>query len=232
MDISDHAKMYSDRKEKDVRRGFMRGKFGRITMTAAQPRPIQLSARTGEKSESTGTVVTVQLRFDPVGNEDPPALNSLSSKLRVSTAYSMTPMETFPSGDLSRSHLGQAMYLETVPLSALCLGAAHWTRHTDSHKSMLYYTASIVVPIALPDARRAFVPTFHSCLVSRFYALDVSVSYRTPAANIVDPSVSLRLPVQMTCERKVDQGIYCPVDEEIDEIFLPRSVAPPSEYTQ
>src|SRR5699024_8625814 len=133
---------------------------------------------------------------------------------------------------VSRSHLGQAMYLETVPLPSLCLGAAHWTRHTDSRQRMLYYTASIVVPIAPPDGRKAYVPTFHSCLVSRFYALDVSVSYRTPAANIMDPSISLRLPVQMTCERKVDRGIYCPVDEEVDEIFLPRSIAPPLEYTQ
>lgn len=236
LDISDHAKVYWDHKEKDMKRGLMRGKLGRISMSASQPRPIQLSARSCEKGDSTGTVATVQLRYDPVGREEPPALMGLSSKLRVSTAYSNAPMDNFPSGSLGCSHLGQALYLETVPLPTLCVASAHWKPCTPSTPSgRTYYAASIVVPVSLPK-NKAFVPTFHSCLISRFYALDIGVSYRTPATNLVDPSISLRLPVQMTCERKIDGGVYNPLDvaigEEVDEIFFPRRVAPPSpEYT-
>ena len=54
-----------------------------------------------------------------------------------------------------------------------------------------YYLARIVVPIELPEDG-IFVPTFHSCLVSRFYSLKVSLSLGSASR-----SISVILPVHM-----------------------------------
>ncbi|KAJ5623681.1 hypothetical protein N7490_012286 [Penicillium lividum] len=64
------------------------------------------------------------------------------------------------------------------------------TGHSASFAGDTYYTASLVILISLPNSQ-TFVPTFHSCLVSRTYSLDVSLSYHTPAANVLTPSISL-----------------------------------------
>ncbi|GAB1203599.1 hypothetical protein APSETT445_002235 [Aspergillus pseudonomiae] len=60
-----------------------------------------------------------------------------------------------------------------------------------------YYTAAVIVPITLPQTK-AFVPTFHSCLISRTYALDLNLCYHTPNASLLTSRISLRLPIQIT----------------------------------
>ncbi|KAJ9359063.1 hypothetical protein C8Q69DRAFT_477679 [Paecilomyces variotii] len=103
-----------------------------------------------------------------------------------------------------------------------------------SCSSKTFYTASILVPITLPKSK-SFVPTFHSCLISRTYALDLCVSYYTPNANLIAPSSSLRVPIQITCERR-DRSIgqddtEAEVDAENDEeedVFRPRRIGLPN----
>jgi hypothetical protein len=250
LDVSDHRGMYWDRKEKDVRRGLMRARFGRITAEASQPKPIQLLPRACQSDESVGTVATVHLRFDPVGDEEPPRLSTLSSKLRVSTLYTSQPMDGPPSQAIRSGQLGREVYVDSVPLSSRCVASASWTKHTAATRRRsiesaascqssasssvgaggTFYTSSIVVPVALPR-NKAFVPTFDSCIMSRFYALDLGLSYRTPSTNIMTPSISLRIPIQLTCRPKGGRGAGPRLDDtkdEVDEIFSPRRVAPPS----
>ncbi|KAF7178353.1 hypothetical protein CNMCM7691_007043 [Aspergillus felis] len=257
LNVSEGEDGYRTRKEKDVKRGLMRGKLGRLVVAASQPKPVQLTPPQCETKDSVGTVATIHLRFDPAGNEAPPRLGSVWSRLRVSTYYGAVPWEDYPSA-LSATMWAQAaksVYTETVPLSTLCVASAQWTKHsvsspvrrdsvesTSSAESLTgpsasfsgstYYTASVVVPVSLP-ASKAFVPTFHSCLISRMYALDLSISYHTPNANILTPTASLRVPLQLTCQPKADTrpkyGVHEITLEEVDaEFFSPRSVAPPS----
>lgn len=250
LDVSDHNGIYWDRKEKDVRRGLMRGKFGHITAEASQPKAVQLLPPDCEPVDSVGTVATVKLRFDPVDGEEPPRLSTLSSNLRVSTYYTDRPLDVHPSEAITTYQPGRVTYIKSVPLSSLCVASASWTKHTatrrnsfestascqsstSSNLSGTYYTSSIVVPISLPRDK-AFVPSFESCLVSRFYALDLGLTYHTPATNVMKPSISLRIPIQLASQPKVDRGLHSLEDtkEEIDEIFHPRSVAPSPAYTE
>lgn len=53
-----------------------------------------------------------------------------------------------------------------------------------------YYTAQVEIPIEIPSGKM-FVPTFHSCLVSRIYALELTLS-TTPIT-----SLSLKVPLQI-----------------------------------
>lgn len=250
--LDDHP-VYRLRREKDVRRGTMRPKQGRLVVAAAQPRPLQISPP--EKSaESVSTAATVHLRFDPVGNEEPPSMGTVWSKLRVSTYYSVNPWEDYPTSCVvtTADMSGRGLYQDSVPLSNMCVASAQWTKHssdtarrdslqsTSSSESITgpsasfsgetYYTASLVVPVSLPTSK-AFLPTFNSCLISRAYVLELCMSYHTPNMNILTPTVSLRLPIQLisnqslSLSRRASEEI---TQEEVDaEFFSPRGVAPP-----
>lgn len=261
LDISDDCQDYCTRKEKDVKKGLLRGKLGRLVMAASQPKPLQLRPTT-KKSESTdpvSTVATLHLRFDPIRDEQPPKLGTLWSKLKVSTFYTTNPWTDFPARTPALTwSTDSGVYTETVPLASRCIASAQWEKHTagddfarrDSMQSMssaesitgpsasysgkTYYTASLLVPITLPK-EKAFVPTFHCCLVSRVYALELCISYHTPHANILAPTCSLKIPIQITSERNADARtnqladnpmITHPTDVD-DEFFRPRSIAPP-----
>lgn len=68
-----------------------------------------------------------------------------------------------------------------------------------------FYTATVLVPIALPDPSRSnrpkvFVPTFHSCIVSRTYSVEMNVSFRTPGTNVSSSHVTLKTPIQISSE--------------------------------
>ncbi|PWY88347.1 hypothetical protein BO70DRAFT_359787 [Aspergillus heteromorphus CBS 117.55] len=260
LNVSDDEGLYCMRKEKDVKRGFMRGKLGRLVVAAAQPKPVQLSPpgedNNGDGCDSVNTVATVHLRFDPVGDECPPRLGTVWSKLRVSTFYSSDPWGDYPSASCIRSWAqmgGRGMYTEVVPLSTMCVASAPWTKHTtpagerrDSMQSTssteslpgpsasfggsTYYTAAVVVPVTLPKAK-TFVPTFFSCLTARVYALELSISYHAPNARILTPSASLKVPIQLTCEARPgapSKGTVVNItqDEVNAEFFSPRSIAP------
>lgn len=54
-----------------------------------------------------------------------------------------------------------------------------------------YYTADLVVPVQLPPDK-AFVPTFHSCYISRTYRLHISLSFSATA------SLTVKVPIQVT----------------------------------
>lgn len=257
INVADHP-YYCTHKEKSVKRGFLRGKLGRLVASTSQPTPIRLLPPNCEAHGAVSSAATVQLRFDPVGDEQPPRLGSMSSKLKSSTFYSANPWDDFPNqhDTLPFSQVGQGLFTETVPLSTMCVASAKWEKHivrrgavadrraslhsTSSEDSTdppspsagnTYYTASLVIPITLPDTK-AFVPTFHSCLMSRTYSLDLCLSYHTPGANVLTPSISLRVPIQITTGSKYafsksTTGVIV-TQEEIDRFFQPRSVTPPT----
>ncbi|KAJ5087324.1 hypothetical protein N7456_010940 [Penicillium angulare] len=258
INTSNHT-YYCPRKEKTVKRGLLRGKQGHLVASASQPQPIRLHATTCEPQDTVSTVAKVQLRFDPVGNEQPPRLGSMSSKIKASTFYSSNPWEDFPSqsSSIPLSHVGQGLFNESVNLSNMCVASAQWEKHTSTNTNSsvierrdslisscsddstgpsssftgdTYYTASLVIPVTLPNSK-TFVPTFHSCLMSRTYSLDLSLSYHTPGTNILTPTITLRLPVQIITEPKYAESIKSSLgvvvtQEELDEFFSPRSISP------
>lgn len=99
-----------------------------------------------------------------------------------------------------------------------------------------FYTATIVVPLALPSAGKTLVPTFHSCLVSRTYTLLLHLSLHAPGFGAA-PSLSLKLPVQIAAEGagagagmsgEEAEQVEREAQLEAESVFVPRSVAPPT----
>ncbi|KAF9641047.1 putative arrestin domain-containing protein [Lasiodiplodia theobromae] len=62
-----------------------------------------------------------------------------------------------------------------------------------------YYTTDLVVPIQLPPDK-AFVPTFHSCFISRTYRLCISLSLSATA------SLTVKVPIQVTAEGNIQRA--------------------------
>jgi hypothetical protein len=257
LEFLDNSDDYCFRREKNIRKGLLRRKLGRLVVAAPQSKPLQLPAPNTKSTGEASTAVTVHLRFDPDGSEPPPRLRTLWSKLKVLTFFSTTPWEDFPSKSPGLTwNQNRGFYTKTVPLSSMCVASARWEKHSmaegrirrvslqsassadtvtgssASYAGNAFYTASIIVPITLPPGK-AFVPTFHSCLISRVYVLELCVSYHTPNANALASSVTLKIPLQVTSAYR-EGSIESPVDDTMEhmaidhEFFRPRIITPPS----
>lgn len=256
LNVPDHEiDGYCTRKEKDLRRGWTRAKRGRLAVSTSQPKPI-VSNNGGD--ESVNSVATLDLRFDPAhDDEQPPRLGTVWTKLTASTFFSAQPWSDFPVGARASSwaQLGRGMYIETVPLSTRCVASASWTKHSklsssssstsSSSTSSLsssstcesYYTASVIIPIT-PPSTKTLVPTFHSCLISRIYSLDLSISYHTPnTSRLLGSAISLKVPIQVTSSPRASPSkneieAINVSDVDVEEFYTPRNItataAPPA----
>jgi len=106
---------------------------------------------------------------------------------------------------------------------------------SSAYNGKSFYTAQVVVPISLPKGNKVFVPSFHSCLLSRVYALDLYLSINTPSASVSDPTLHVKLPIQVSSEGNPHPQPTLSADEsdaiasrEANDFFTPRSMAPPS----
>jgi len=102
--------------------------------------------------------------------------------------------------------------------------------------SPVYHTASLSIPVVLPIDKKTFIPTFHSCIASRVYTLQLSV---TVAAGSSTTTLSMRAPLQVAVEADFQQNdaslpsFETAVEEaEADAHLRPRVLAVPEhQYT-
>ena len=203
-------------------------------------------------------------------SSQPPRLNNLQAKLKVATFFSSMPMQELPSksSDFHYSSI-KGIFVDALNLSSRCLANQGWEKHdinspsamptrrdsawstasssskkipspSSAYSGRSFYTARIVVPISLPKGNKVFVPSFHSCLISRIYALDLYLSINTPSASVSDPTLHLKLPIQVSSEPNPNAQPTISAEEanaiasrEASDFFNPRSIAPPSpEFTE
>lgn len=227
---------YRTRKEKEIRRGmFKGGKLGCLIMESSQPKSLRLPPLRSTSSPKhipssaysscppVTTMATVNLRFDPTDpSSPPPKLSTLTTKLKVATFFSSTPLSGLPTR-ITDFHYSSSkgVHVETIQLSSRCIASAQWARHSPPSSptapsspssststsfsptpSSLYtggvfYTTQILVPVTLPSSNnttKTFVPTFHSCLVSRTYALDLYLGTQAVGSS----NLHIKLPVQIS----------------------------------
>ena len=225
LSLGDGFEDYVVSKTKSLKKGMFSGKLGRITVSAAQPSAFVLPSPATGCTTSPTTVATVKLRFDPhETTSQPPRLGGLNTKIKATTFYSARPAVSFPThfNMVAQFEATRGVYDISTSLSSRCVESVAWKRHeprqpvdrrnSDSSTSSsdlsdstlapeqkegnAYYTASVLVPITLP-ANKTWIPTFHSCIVSRVYAIDLSLSVHTPGTGVPATSVGLHLPIQI-----------------------------------
>lgn len=225
---------YLLRKEKSVRRGFLRfgNKIGRLVAETSQPRSLRLPHVANRSPDPITTSTSVNLRFDPLDPAaQPPQLSSVTTKLRAYTFFGAAPYRSIPevSAKDNWSSL-HGLYPEYIELSSRNLSTVTWTRHDPNERTSEitrrpstfsdcslnsvpepsagyvegspFWTTSLLVPIVLPtESRKIFVPSFHSCMVSRSYTLELNISFHPPGAAVgFSPSIVLKSPVQISSE--------------------------------
>ena len=248
---------YKPRTEKSLRKGFFKGKLGCLVAEADQPKSLRLPSVRASRNTPVTTMARVNVRFDPAGeNVQPPSLGSLATRLKVATFYASLPMQEIPirSADFHYSSI-KGLYVDVVNLSSRCIGSTHWEKYphapeirrdsalsnisgparipdpSAAYTGQSFYVASLLVPITLPRTK-VFVPTFHSCLLSRIYALDFSL---TTSGLGLQPTMHLKVPIQISSDGNPHNRPSISEDEaaaiarrEADDYFSPRSVAPPT----
>jgi hypothetical protein len=152
-----------------------------------------------------------------VGDTQPPRLRSLRPTLKVPTDFSTTPGENYPSVDdvladqcvaehMLKSKrfpkfvfylfIGPSMNHPAIPcILAFSSLLNPIPVNTHSPPQLEYYTASVDVPIHLPKSCDVF-PTFHSCLLSRTYTLELCMSYHMPGATTLPQTTIVEAPVK------------------------------------
>lgn len=259
LSLVDDDSEYTLSKTKTLRKGIFSGTLGRITVSAAQTSALVLPPP--GSSSTTSTMATLHLRFYPSkAISEPPKLGGITTKIKASTFFSIKPLRTlasFSSHNIQFEGVRGA-YSTTVPISSLCVEAVSWTKHepqatsprrgSDSttcsddsenlfpmhEEDALYYAAKIFVPITLPSTK-TWVPTFHSCVISRVYTIDLALTIRTPGTGVPSSSVSLHLPVQIASAGNPEGRSQLTAAEaaaelaSANEFFVPRVIEIPDE---
>ncbi|KAH8424578.1 uncharacterized protein LDX57_002325 [Aspergillus melleus] len=251
LNIAEDDEYYRFSTVSDVKRGLLREKVGRLEVTASQPCALKLPSPGSSSDAELSTKTTVALRFTPEGNEMPPQLESLSIKLKACTFFAANYWSNTPTNPhgLVFPPRDEAVYTKTVPVLSSSISSVQWTpvsgertssqdsRTSDSSTESMpattntYYTASITAPIVLPRYK-TYVPTFHSCLISRIYSLDLKVSYHAPNTHLLSASTSLRLPLQIcsphsTTEPAGEVFGFAAENSKVDENLLSSLDFPP-----
>ncbi|KAJ5569621.1 uncharacterized protein N7459_009051 [Penicillium hispanicum] len=193
---------------------------GPMELMVEQPSPIHVSSAGSHPGKAVP--LHIDLRVRSASGKLLPRLRYMHCNLEVATYYGTTPWKVHPPAeDLAYDETDREAHVTTIPLSSLDLSSIKWaqlpsfesvvegnTKRDDlrtnsvsttdsSNSSESSYAASVTVPVILPEGK-TFVPTFHSCLVSRVYRIQVSLSYHMPS-RFCGSTISLKLPVEVSC---------------------------------
>ncbi|TVY37610.1 hypothetical protein LOCC1_G006374 [Lachnellula occidentalis] len=250
-------------KTKSLKKGMFSGKLGKITVSAAQTSALIFPAPSSESCTPPTTMATMILRFDPhESSSQPPRLGGLTTKIKVSTHFAARPAAAFPTHRTSSAlhETLRSVYSFSIPLSSRCVESVVWTKHTPSpaytrrdsasstessdcsdnvyapapKENAAYYSATILVPITLPSSK-TWLPTFHNCITSRVYALDLNLTIHTPGTGVPVYSVGLRLPIQIAAAGNHSRRASLTVEEAAaelagaDEYLMARLIEMPHE---
>ncbi|KAE8404874.1 hypothetical protein BDV37DRAFT_282405 [Aspergillus pseudonomiae] len=179
--------------------------FGELITEASSPLSLQYPL----DNNGLHTAVRLNLRFNPLTDQAPPRLRKATAKLQVSTFYSLTPWEDYPSwADPGLANgWDRGAVTETFPLMAFSMGSLQWVKHHDmdgEHRIREldepslsnYYTADIVLPILFPQ-RGIHIPTFHSCLISQTYSINLRFSFHTTGTTRQTITTTIKIPLQL-----------------------------------
>lgn len=194
------SRQYRLRAEKALAKGLLRPTLGSLTALATQPPGIEIAQ--GPRPRKNGDMST-NLRIDlsfrtKNSDQPPPRLLSCKFKLWTMTFYGLDRWQDFPD-QINPFHWTsrQTLWSETVSLNSTP-ALVDWKilprEKLDSGEGTVY-SASIDTVVVLPTGY-VYLPTFHSCFISRVYSLQVSLVFQSHKARQSTP-VRLAVPVQI-----------------------------------
>lgn len=198
--LSPEGRFYKIRAESGLKKGILRSKVGSLLLSSFQPPGIKLRDDRHLKNDSdASTMVRINLRFKPAFDKaSPPHMASIEIKLKTMTFFGMEPWYNFPDNS-GPSAWGPR---QTYSFETISLHTEEWLINWKKQASpggggsSIFYEASVDISVELPDTL-AYPPTFHSCFISRVYALKAVLSYQDHSKARSKSSTSLLIPVQI-----------------------------------
>ncbi|RDA95222.1 hypothetical protein CP533_1839 [Ophiocordyceps camponoti-saundersi (nom. inval.)] len=219
LDITPRDERYSLYKCKTIRKSLFSAKAGKLIVKASQPGAVML---TPDAHSASTTTVRIAFEFFPASSHHtPPKLSFATGKLTSATFFGAAPTDLLPNlGSRSVYTANPSLsYTTTTGLFSHCLVGMTWhqrdtTGRRDSGYSSLSfdengydsdgsegraggcrnrYSSLVEIPFTIPMSnRKLFLPTFHSCLISRTYTLHVSLS-----VGATNATINLAVPLQI-----------------------------------
>ncbi|KAF0330331.1 arrestin domain-containing protein [Colletotrichum asianum] len=200
LSVNTRDSQYRVIESKNVSKALFSGPLGRVTAAAAQPPTIHLS-RDGRSACSSS--FQANLIFEPsVTSVTPPEVVLQSVKILAQTWYSTKVMNGLPNmGSLREPfNISARVLWETLKYESWKPKTLPDSQDSAEAKEESWdsapptpYSTTLRAEFRLPTEKYVFPPTFHSCLISRTYALQISMS-----AGGTD--ISLVLPIQIAME--------------------------------
>ena len=206
------------------------GSQGKLVMEVAQPSSFCLPVSTGYDTcpkESIDTKAEMRLRFEPMEVDGiPPKLMRVTAELRLATRVSSNVMTDCPYRIGNRADgTDNGLSVETMPLAGGTVQEVKWHRVSAGREGEIrsngqvrgrkYHTTVVPLRLILP-LKRHYLPTFHSSMVSQFYAVVFVLSYRmhgdAMALKKEKERMRLEVPIQVTSElfvNKVRKALFC-----------------------
>ncbi|EKJ72439.1 hypothetical protein FPSE_07320 [Fusarium pseudograminearum CS3096] len=186
LNITERDDLYKIEKSKKVRKNIFSASHGRISAVAAQPAAVHLSKK---GYEASGSSIPISFTFEPSSADViPPQITSAAMKVYSHTWFRDQPMRNLPTMGSQVANFGYP-YSVCLPKTETKI---EWTQNLDMQStkaSPIFYTATVQIPFELPTVDKMFVPTFHSCIVSRAYTVKVVLEG--------DVKIDLIVPVQV-----------------------------------
>jgi hypothetical protein len=211
---------YKLRNEVRIPSSILGGKRSGLVIETTQPPAFCLSPPRAHQKANTMTMARVALRFDPADERCcPPSLRMLTTILKATTYLASSVREQIPTKESLDEDASQAAHSSRRILSRLSVSGVEWKKYynhfqpeasetlTTEHIALpkpsqeynggIHYYAAILVPLSLPQDV-TFVPTFHSCLLSIVYSLQIRLAIH--GCGIMSRSTALIVPIQIVSE--------------------------------
>jgi hypothetical protein len=188
-------KYYRLRAEKSLSTGVLRHSRGKLVACFAQPPAIQLQSFQPTNTDAS-TSLKIDLRFDAAHlHQLPPSVFAAEFQLRAMTFFGLEAWQDYPDlTDVSTWGSRRDFWSDYVALTPIDDLKLEWKSQDEGDRTI--FTASIETCVSLPTHRR-YPPTFHSCFVSRVYALKATLFYRVHGNALGRSSISVSVPVEI-----------------------------------
>lgn len=239
LDITFRDERYTMAKTKTIRKNLFSAKTGKLTAASSQPEAVMFTADGRDASMSSAHI---NLEFVPDSVDTaPPKINSVSAKLLSTTFFGSAPVNYMPNlGPRTAYHSNPCLnYTTTNNVFNMPVDKVSWLQekvdagrrdsgYSSSHlspdsdavgkaskkqASPIKHVAGLDIPFTISNTnRKIFLPTFHSCLISRTYVLQLCLS-----VGPTNTTMTLSVPVQLGVETVNDdpQGGALPSFESL-----------------
>ncbi|KAJ5342858.1 hypothetical protein N7541_011982 [Penicillium brevicompactum] len=190
------SKYYRMSSEKNVSKGVMQRSSGKFTASSNQPPAIHLQSPRPQSGEPS-TVLKLDLQFEPSKEgESPPRILAAQFQLRAMTFFALEPWQDYPDLSDITTWDRQGFWSEYVSLQPEADMDLEWKATSSKEHDRRIFTTSVEARVSLPS-HQIYPTTFHSCLVSRVYALKVILFYRAHGKKRGTSRLSLSVPVEV-----------------------------------